>query len=171
MKVHELTAIGLRIFAIVLFLYTLRQFVGVASYLGNASDEFPTASGYYLSATILVPFIVAVLVWLFPLSLAKSIVPNMEHQPLVALSQSELYIAAITLLGIYVLSYAVPDFIFWLTRFYIASTMRKEGIEFERGSEPTSHFVSTIVELAIGVWLVLGSKGILRVIKKTRDWQ
>jgi hypothetical protein len=170
MKAYEITAIGLRIFAIVLWLFSLRQFVGVMNYLGTNTNDALAPSVFYLVATVLVPIAVGVLVWLFPLSLARSILPGNPDSSLDSLSRSDLYLAAISVLGLFVLSRAVPDLVFWLTRFLVESKMKQQGIVPGSGSETTANFYATLVELGIGTWLVFGSGAIYRFVEKTRKW-
>jgi len=170
MKAYEITAIGLRVFAIVLWLFALRQFVSVMRYLGNNANEALAPPVFYFVATVAVPIAVGVIIWLFPLTVARSILPGSPDSSLDSLSRSDLYLAAISMLGLFVLSQAVPDLVFWLTHFLIESNMKSQGIAPVSGVETTASFYATLVELGIGAWLLFGSGAIYRFIKKVRHW-
>ena len=59
------------------------------------------------------------------------------------------------ILGLWVLSTAVPDIFYWSTFVYLA-----KGIEFSLTPEHIGNIVVTVIEIIIGVWLVFGAKGL-----------
>ena len=170
MKVHEFVAIGLRVFAIALFLFALNQFVTVALLASSISEDIPRGVIFLGIATVVVPVVVAILIWRFPLTVAKTIVPTPSNQSLDALDKNDLFVGATIILGLYVLAFGLVDLIYWITRFKIISDVNTQGLSSADNLETTANFYATLVEIGIGVWLILGSGYILRIIRKVRDW-
>jgi hypothetical protein len=76
MKIVELTAIALRIFAICLFLYGLRQAASLAGYVGPVTYGQPTISIFYYVAVAFVPLVIAIVIWMFPVTVSKAFLPG-----------------------------------------------------------------------------------------------
>ena len=102
--------------------------------------------------------------------MAKTIVPTPSNQSLDALDKNDLFIGATIILGLYVLAFGLVDLVYWITRFQIISDVNTQGLSSVDDLETTANFYATLVEIGIGVWLILGSGYILRMIRNVRDW-
>ena len=168
MKLNEVTAIALRIFAICLFLYALHQFVELAGYIDDASPDQLTVPILYFIAIIFVPMVISIIIWMFPLTVVKIFLPKMETQEVRLSDDGSFLAAALAVLGVYVLTYAVPDLAFHITRIYMLARMWKAGHDARLGSEGIADFIATILEIIIAFWLILGRSGLTNVILKIR---
>lgn len=169
MKIYELTAIAARIFAICLFLYALRTFASLAGSIGEATPESFTVSLFYFIGAVFIPLIIAVLIWKFPLTLARAFLPEIKAQEMAIKDNGGFLPAALVLLGVYVLSYAIPDLLYNITNFYMIARVRETGAELPNPAVLVSNFAATLLEIVIGFWLILGNAGIMNMIARIRD--
>lgn len=169
MKDIEFLATGLRIFG----WYCLLKFIGssaegyisIQQYISMGVDEsltliyvstFVPAAMYAISSIVLIKF---------PICLAKLLIPRsgVESQS-VDFSNNNLLYSGCVLLGLYIVSWAIPDLLFNIM-------MLKQSSGFSltdtAGHHETIAFTySTILEIMLGFWLILGSKGIQGVIRR-----
>jgi len=113
---------------------------------------------------------VCLLLWYFPLTIARKLLPVM-HEP-----RSEKAVDApvalsigLTLIGIWVLAYGLVDLTFWMTLWL--RTRQQGYIDYQWSPEQIANVVSTGVEIAIGLWLILGNGGLRRLIYRFRYGQ
>lgn len=171
MKITELTAIGLRIFAIYLFIYALRQAASLYSLIGEQpNSNQATVSILFYILWVGTPLIVSFGIWQFPQTATNLFLPKYKTDEIAPVTKSDLYIAAITIVGIFVLASAVPNTLEWITRLYMQSRMASAGFTFETSPDNKASIVSTTAELIIGLWLVFGSSGLFNIIDKAREW-
>ncbi len=166
MHKEQIVGIAVRLFAVFLGVYVLRYSSGVIPYVAKSSEY---AIGIpFLVAVVVIPILIVVLLWAFPLTIASKLIPGVktEEQPK-AMSGLEAEIIAFSVLGLWVLATAVPDVFHWATFVYltISSGVGRSGIS----PEQIGNIISTGVELAIGFWLLLGSKGVVGIVRRMRD--
>jgi hypothetical protein len=105
--------------------------------------------------------------WFFPLTIARKLLPVMrEPRSETALDTSTALSVGITLIGLWWLAIAVADASYWAT--LIIRVAQTDTISFEWTHEQIANMVTTVVELAIALTLVLGSNGIKRLISRYR---
>jgi hypothetical protein len=168
MKIYELTAIAARIFAICLFLYALRSFAGFVRDIGPASHENLTVSIFYFTGMVFIPAVIAAIIWKFPLTIARAFLPAIKTEE-VRISDSNAFLpAALIVLGIYVLTYAVPDLLYHITIFYMVARGRSASMLIENPHESIATFIVTVLEIMIAFWLILGNAGIINIIRRIR---
>src|SRR5690606_34094451 len=113
---------------------------------------------------------VCAILWFFPLTVARKLLPAMsEPRSETSMSGSVALSVGLTLLGVWVLAYALPDAIYWATIFLL--TRGPEFGHFEWGHQQIASVVTTAAELALAIWLVFGSSGIKRLILRYRHGQ
>jgi hypothetical protein len=168
MKIYELAAIAARIFAICLFLYALRSFSGFVRDIGPASTQNLTVSLFYFISIVFIPVVIAAIIWRFPLTIAKAFLPAIKTEEVRITDSNAFLPAALIVLGIYVLTYAIPDLLYYITIFYMIARGRSAGMLIESPHESIANFIVTVLEIMIAFWLILGNAGIINIIRRIR---
>ena len=162
----QVVGIAVRLFAIFLALETLRY---ASSLLPYAAAPPPNNISFVFIGTLaLFPILAAVLLWFFPLSVAAKLIPDIksqgQHGPLGA---GGIEVVAFSVLGLWVLTTAIRDIFYWVTFVY---QVKNSGLgNADLSPDNVGNIVATVVELVIGFWLLLGSKGLLGVIRRARQ--
>ncbi|MCD9031019.1 hypothetical protein LDO32_04655 [Luteimonas sp. Y-2-2-4F] len=164
MSREDLIAVGARIFAVFLLVTVARSFPSATALL----DQPDPKPSLVLVGTVLASSIaVCAFLWFFPLTIARKLLPVMsEPRSETALSGSLALSVGLTLLGVWVLAYALPDAIYWTTLFLL--TRRADAMYFTWGPEQIAGIVTTLAELLLAAWLIFGSSGIKRLILRYR---
>ena len=113
---------------------------------------------------IIISLFISACMWFYPNQLLSNVFLRNEIDESTNVSDSVIGELLISILGLYVLSYAIPDIIFHIV-FYI----NIEGYRDALRARDYASFVATIVEFVIGVYLIYGSKivnNFIRQIKK-----
>ncbi len=164
MKPDQLIALCVRLFAIALLFYTLRSLVNLTWFL--EANDIPGARYAYVGVLAVV-IVVTILLWLFPFSVARRIVPeeiglNLDHR----WTESELYGCGFVLLGAYFLFGSVSDALYWI---WFLLNLSREQIALEQiTSEQIASIVLTVAEMLAAIGLILGSTGLTKIIYKIR---
>lgn len=161
---QQLVGTAIRLFAIFLVIYAFRQAGSLISYLNNQYMEVTVS---FILVASLIPILVAALLWLFPMTIAAKLTPRIHPAEASSkLSSPELVAAAFPILGLWVLASAIPDTFYWTTLVYLIKNADLGRTELS--PQDIASIVSTIFELIIGFWLLLGSKGVVALIKRIR---
>ena len=170
MKDIELFGAGLRLIGIYLGIRTIGFVTDVYIAFQQSEALVPYEDTIRLPnlgwpfATLMV--ILALGLLLFPLSIAKSLLPkSSEQRPNIDIDSERLTVSGIILLGIYTISWAFPDFIY---NGLMLVQMRRAGLD---GFEPPELIVREIVstvELIIGLYLTFGSQVLYKIIRSLR---
>ena len=167
MKPVELVSVCVRLFAASLVLAALNfvfQMAEISRKLSPFSIEPSTLPVFLFGGAIVLSLLsVALLFWLFPIRIAKFIVPKgIEGEFNLSFTAEQLEVLLLSLLGVWILIDAVPQLAqlaVWMTRVKIG------------GEDPTSGFeglVLRLIQIAIGVLLLLRSVGIRKVVNALR---
>lgn len=119
---------------------------------------------------LIITFCTCLLFWRFPLTIARKLLPVMKEQ------RSEESIDAsvglslgLTLLGVWFLAQGLLDSLYWLSlTFQFKSLAEAQQVGHEWQPDQMASMTVTIFELIIGVWLIIGSSGIRRLIYRLR---
>lgn len=157
MSPHQAVAVAVRIFAAWLGVTVLRN---LASFAFLKQSEMP---GYGFSVTVIVlaALLVAAL-WLFPGTIARKLL-SPDNAQLEQSGSPNLWLAmGCALLGLWLLTSALPTLIF--------DTYALVRLSYgdDRGNIPQS-VMYYVVEVAIGLWLVFGAKGFRRLFWWARN--
>lgn len=170
MKSIEILALGIRLVGIYFIIQTLKFF----AYSYNSIQQWGV-TGVFESTTIFyIIYGVAGLVFLltcfflirFPVTVAGWLLPRTNNdEPLFNGSISDLSIAAFTILGVYILSWAIPDFFYNAgTMIYIASLDSEQPYNISDFGVYIVNEVVTVLEIGIGLYLCLKAKGLYALI-------
>lgn len=156
----QIVALGVRLFALVWLLYTLSSLHQVFFYLGRAGG--PGDATVWIFTLIQIG--VCALLWFFPRTIAARLLPSRSaEQPVPAVSLAEWQTLGVILIALWALTRAVGAAIYWISLYNIV-----EGRLSDFGPEQKAAMILTAAELAIGIWLLLGAKGIAAAIFKLR---
>lgn len=164
MSREDIIAVASRLFAVYLFLSALRMAAAAFSVQGpSESLEFLLL---WHGAMVLPTLAIAALLWFFPLTVARRLLPVMKQAPPPVTVPGSLALAlALTVLGLWLLATALPDTVYWLT-WYVQ--MRDISAPMEVMPDQTAGMAATAAEVLLGLWLVLGSRGLSAVVTRLR---
>lgn len=167
MSREDVIAIAVRIFAIFLLVTVVRSF---PSAIALIDQEGPKPSLVLVGVVSVCSLALCAFLWFFPLTVARKLLPAMrEPRSETAMSGSVALSVGLTLLGVWVLAYALPDAIYWVTLFLLSRQIGAGPIEWQH--EQIANIVATAGQLALAVWLIFGSSGIKRLILRFRNGQ
>lgn len=163
MKLTEVAAIGIRILGILLFIKMISSSVSwfVAR---DVAGEIPFSTATILSGFAL-PIIISLIAIKYPVTIAGYLVPR-SSQPSAELETDgkAIQLAAFVVLGVYLVTNAIPKFIYnaMMIIFYV---------EYDVRFDSTVYYISeltTAIEIATGLYLMLGANGIYLLIRRLR---
>ncbi len=165
MQKEQIVAIAVRLFAIFLVVYAFRH---ASSMLPLTNYPPPQNISYIFIASATLPLLLAaLLLWIFPLTIAAKLLPRSRRtESAGALSATEIQAVAFSILGLWVLTTAVPDIFYWITYVYV---MKNGGVDNSAFSPNLSGRIgATVVELVIGIWLLFGARGLTGLLRLAR---
>ncbi|PAV25760.1 hypothetical protein CF392_09545 [Tamilnaduibacter salinus] len=165
MQASHYVAIAIRIFAICLALNSIPQMGMLIEALRNGGTISSFDVSYVLQAlSVIVPLIVALTLWIFPSVVAGKIVKPEIDKPAEPIQPLAILTVVVVSLGLFVLSYAVPDMLYWST--IVGMTQQAEFGEpaFSLGKEGTGNVLATVAELLIGLGLVFKGRTVSEVL-------
>lgn len=165
MSKKEIVVLVLRISSLALVFYTLNQSVPTL-------EVWKESVGFNLSSSLLMvfgPIILAIFTWVFAFQLAHVFLPTIteeKDEPKLNLERQQIEETLFTVIGVFVLTYAIPDAFYWLSFWYRSSSL---NIDMNLLSpEFVAPIFTTGIELVIGFWLLFGAKGLGDFLKKVR---
>ncbi len=119
-----------------------------------------------LSVVVAIPLFAFLVLWFFPLTVARKLLPVMKKpgKPISKEGASLIEIGC-TLLGLWLFARALSDAIYWGV--YILAIYQQD-YDFSLSPETIAAIVATVVELGVAIWLIFGQQGILHAFKKLR---
>ena len=156
MSIHHYFAIGLKMLALVLFIYG-------GTYAASLIDLYTTGTVNGLQAEVsyyAINFALIILgatyLWLFPVSTSKWFLGAQQNQEVVPLPKQDTLAIFIIAIGLYVFAWGIIDIVYWASYLHI-------GLKFDPSAETLSpeskaNMVATITQLVLGMGLILKSK-------------
>lgn len=162
----QIVALVLRLVALIWLLFTVNHLHGLFAYVNNDSGIVITKSVIWLFAILQIA--TCAVLWLFPTTIAEKLLPSASTteptRPPVALVEWQTI--GVICIGIWELSKAIPDAIYWMT--YYSMRFGADADAFYLDADQKGLLASTVAELVIGVWLVFGAKGFAAFLFKVR---
>ncbi|MCW8880466.1 MAG: hypothetical protein OQK04_20315 [Kangiellaceae bacterium] len=149
-----------RLFAIILFLFGVEKLQPVFEF-GIYADSMVGPSLVFSLISALAPILVAMFIWLFPLSVAKKLLPPTNEQVKAISSQSTLTVLILAI-GVYTFYYAVVNSIYWITLAHVFVRDEYGGIVKSLSNQDKAHIFSTIIEFILSLVLIAKAKTISR---------
>jgi len=163
MTAIQITGLGVRLFAVWLFVYVVRNFPSIWFFNTQQGDA---SANLVVVMTMLVVFAVIGLLWFFPLSVASKLLPPTVSDNRVALPPEQVQAVGFSLLGLWVLVHAIPSALYWVFMSYHAA---KPMSLTELRPDDYASISTTGLEIVLGVWLLFGAKGLRGLLRWARS--
>ena len=164
MSPHQTLAVSIRLFSIWLFLYAISTMTGsyVQAHKYSAPDSLiPLFFG------VGVVILICGLLWFFPLFVARRIFP-IAPSPIVQTPAFESWFSVgCSLIGVLVLAKAIPALISYVLGNYFGQKFFPES--FVVNPDWVLMVSFNVFQLAIGIWLFLGGKGLKKILNWARN--
>lgn len=164
MTKEQVVGLAVRLYAVFLLIYGIRTVPGLVRL--SEVGQFPLQAWLYIGIYIFLFLVCAVLLWYFPVTIARKILPlddrKPEEKPVTA---SDIELIAYSILGLWVLSRAVPDMIYWIMTI---SALPSEVHTIDVSQRWYAAIVSTGFEMAIGIWFLFGAKGLRGLLRRLK---
>ena len=166
MKVYHYIAIAIRLFAIWLFLYSISQLVYFVENIAYGTVQGIEAS-VLVSGFAYIPWlIVALLLWRFPLTLAKNIVPPEAEFKQESITPQAILSVLISAIALFLLYRSIMDGVYWLTFWKFAHSYPQMGIQISLNAENKASMVTTAIEFFVAVLLFFNCKNVAKIASK-----
>jgi hypothetical protein len=162
----QIVVLCLRLVAIVFLLFTINRLYSLFAYFNNGGKTALNMSVVWFFAALQIA--TCAILWFFPASIATKLLPSLrstqQNSPTPLLIEWQTL--GVICIGLWSLSRSIPDTVYWLTFYSIASS---DGMTFSSlGAGQKASMLTTVVELVIGLWLLLGAKGLAALLFKIR---
>lgn len=108
------------------------------------------------------------LIWFFPLTVARKLLPAMkESRSGQAIDASIGLSLGLTLIGVWFFAQGLVDAIYWLA-LAVWAKQNPQMSGFEWTADQAASMIATGFQLGVGAWMVLGTSGIQRHIRRFR---
>ena len=165
MSREDVIAVAVRVFAIFLLVSVVRTFPSAIALIDQAE---PKPSLALVAVVSVLGLAFCACLWFFPLTVARKLLPAMrEPRSETAMNGSVALSVGLTLLGVWVLTSALPDAIYWITLFLLSRRIDAGAMEWQH--DQIANIIATAGQLALAVWLIFGSSGIKRLILRFRN--
>ena len=170
MKSIELLSIGIRLLGIYAILMALQtaviQYQSIQQFVIASNGGAPIYVYVGILEVLLILFVSYVMIK-FPTSLAKWLLPKSpEGEVLLDGSAKDIQTTLFCVLGVYILSWAIPDFFNNALWIWYAAT--SQDLSFGSIPQFIIQQIITVVELAVGVYLCIRSNGVSNLIYRLR---
>jgi len=148
MSPHQAVAVAVRVLAVWLAIYVVRTIP--AFFVEGRGD----ASGLLAAAIVaLLSFVLALLLWFFPLTIARKLLSSPASDP-APTSSPDLWLAmGCALIGLWLLASSVPALVRDALVLYYA------GSHYDDTTAVRHWIVYNLLQIVIALWLVFGAKG------------
>ncbi len=170
MKTIEILSVGLRLVGIYGILKGIQNIAMAYSSLPMYQAQFPNDNSYYFIAGgfVVAYFTVALILIIFPVRVARILAPKSDDAPLESsLQGSDFHVGALSVLGVYIVAYSLP-MVFQNGVLAWQAFAMPEYHNDTAGRERLIYTVSRAIELSVGLYLCLQSKGLVNLIYKIR---
>lgn len=160
MSPHQVIAVAVRLFAVWLVIYVVRELP--VFYAEGSRQEDP----YVLTVTIATALLTGLsflVLWFFPRTIAQGLLRTTNTEPVTAASQDQWLAMGCGLIGLWMLSSALPGLLRDLLIEYLLRST-ETGV-----SSVRSWLVYNLAECLIAIWLILGARGFRRLFWWARN--
>lgn len=167
MSAHQITTLIIRLTAIAWFLYLFDHTGNLLIYFNQGHLENPSSLALNAAFTLF-QFCCTAALWFYPATMAAKILPSvLADKPRPAPTPLEWQTVGIICIGLWELARAIPDATYWVT---LLIQLHHDGSLSATPLAPTriANMAVTMVELALGLWLVFGSAGFAAFLLRAR---
>ncbi len=172
MRSLDILAVGIRLLGL-FFIFKILQNAQVlfAQYLfaTSANQDFPIVYWITYGSLAMIMLVFVGLCIKFPVTISKVILPKTKQEsPVFNGSMGDLQIVGFILLGVYILSWAIPDFIY-NSLFLLSSDVGEVGFGYSDLLTYKVNIAVTLIEISIAIYLIFQAKGLSNIIKRIRS--
>jgi hypothetical protein len=161
MTPHQSLAIAVRLFAIWFALYVARE--SLAFYAASREQDDPYSAAI-VSIVIVVAVSFLIVLWFFPKTIARGILPLSADTPAKSSSPETWIAAGSSLIGLWLVASAVPAL---LRNGLVMFLFRSESLALDK-SGLVSGLLYYAIQCAVGVALIVGANGVRKFISWAR---
>jgi hypothetical protein len=163
---HQIVVVLLRLLALIWLLFTLTHMYGL--FVVYDSGEGVGISRPIVLFSAVFQVFVCLALWFFPSTIAANLLRSEQpaHEPAPTRPPVEWQTLGVICIGLWALTQAIPDSIYLITTYAMVSGSNLSF--FDQGPDQIANALATAAQLAIGLWLVFGAKGVVAVLFKTR---
>lgn len=166
MNTRQILAVSVRLFAVWLFLYALSNIAG--SYVEAEHRYHVQGSVQPLLWVLGAVAIFCGALWTFPFFVARRILPPAEETNSAASPTLENWFSlGCSLIGVWLLAKAIPALVSYFLMNWMGQNIYPNA--FSAGSDWTLAIVFNVLQLAVGFWLFLGAKGLMKIFLWARQ--
>ena len=154
MTPQQILIVAIRLFAIVWFLTSISHVIAALRLLEGSGPDGLVA---LVVAIPVLELLVCVFLWFFPATLSRRLLKDGD-KPVESPGPQlmEWQGIAVVAIGLWTLSYAIPDAVYWVI--YVGNYYQ-QGADLSYVTEDRwAQFIATAVQVAIGIWLLLGGR-------------
>jgi len=155
MTPHQALALAVRLFAIWFGLIIARDVL--AFFISWRPQDDPQMLPIVIGGS-LISAVVLVVLWFFPRSIARGLLPGSGEVPTQPSSQETWFTLGTLLIGLWVVASAIPRILRNVTVMYLFRSERMDMTELKSG------LLYYVIEFVVGLCLVFGATGIRRFI-------
>lgn len=167
-RIYQITAILARLASVFLIIRTISYYPAMLSQHAEHAPDLEYI--VFVSATSLTFIGLALILWKFPLLIARGIVPEVQSgESLAEVPCDQIQAGLLSVFGVALVILNCSDLAYSFA-FQLAlepAADHAHGHAFDPGVQAA--FYSAILELALGLWLALGSRGIVRCLNRLRQ--
>jgi len=173
MKTIDIVAVAVKIISVFLIYKFLNSVPDIFESIGNWLDTNPILLVGHKNPLMMLPvyisqFIILVIALCFPVGVARFFLSKKQLNTTIEIDVVEkLEVAGSVIVGIYMLSQAVPDLVFDLARVlqWPDDQINNDVVV----SKYKMYLLMTVVQILIGITLTFGSKGLVKLINSARN--
>ena|SRR5690348_9776883 len=165
MTSKQFVALGARLFCVWLAIYILRY--APAYWLAISQQRSTETAATVVIAIMAAYAVIVILLWLFPLAVARKLLPRSSLDQAVALPPHEqIERAGFCLMGLWLLTRALPGFVF---EAFIFDLYAHSSPTMEVRPENYAALAEHVIELALALWLLFGARGLRGLLVLARS--
>lgn len=115
--------------------------------------------GFAIASCIL-PIVVAIVLWNFPMMIANAILKPEIDQPLEPIDARSMLTGLVLAIALYSLYYAAIDSIYWATLWQMSERSQSGGLPLYLNEEHRANMVATAVELIVSIFILLKARSL-----------
>jgi hypothetical protein len=166
MTPHQILIVAIRLVAILWFFHAVGHTASILSFVPSARFDESSLPLVWWSLALF-ELIACAFLWLFPATIARRLLPGRDapaSAPAPVLLEWQTM--AVIVIGIWALSQALPDAIYWVTFFGLSYSDGRSLAYLTAGNE--ADLMALIAKIVVALWLVFGAKGFAAFLFRVR---
>lgn len=170
MNYRDISILAIKLTGIALIAIALIRIPNLFPYLSADADIPWWVQLIAIILPYLLPVLIGILFFMFPATLTNKFIKGGESSD----GRSDTFVAleyvALRVLGVFFMFYVISDITYHTIYAIAVSRVARDGTSAFLLQDPNwyANMLSTLVELVVALWLILGTKGIMQMLVKMR---